>query len=392
MSEVRDVLVVGGGIVGLSLAVALGRAGVDTSLVHAVQPPTDWPPDSFDMRVYAITRASQAFLEALGAWPDIEAGGISPFRAMEVWDAGGDGRIRFDSAELGEPYLGHIIESRVIVRALWRRLPDLPAVQCQVPAVVESFAEVDGLPQAALAGGHALRARLLVGADGFASRVRDFAGIRARASDYGQKAIVAVVRTEEPHRETAWQRFLPTGPLAFLPLRDGRCSIVWSATSAEAERLSALDDADFRAALGEAFDHRLGDIVDTSERVLFPLRRQHAEHYVTPRVALVGDAAHVIHPLAGQGVNLGLGDAEVLAQVVADALAQGRDPGLLHTLRRYERARKGEVLAMMTAMDGFKTLFGSQLAPLRLARSLGLNLVDAATPLKTAIMRYAMGG
>ncbi len=391
MSTQHDILIVGGGIVGLSLAAALGRDGVDVALVDARQPESGWPADSVDMRVYAITRASQSFLATLGAWDEIQALGVSPFRAIYVWDAGGGGDIRFDSAELGEPCLGHIIESRVIVRALWQQLGNLPSVSRYVPALVESFDEVDGLPQVMLRGGKALRARLLVGADGFASRVRGFAGIHAKASDYGQKAIVAVVGTEKPHQETAWQRFLPTGPLAFLPLRDGRSSIVWSATSGEAERLSSLGDDAFRAALADAFDHRLGDILDCSERVLFPLKRQHAEYYVKPRVALVGDAAHVIHPLAGQGVNLGLQDAGVLAQVLTEALGQGRDPGLMHTLRRYERARKGEVLAMMTAMDGFKTLFGSQLPPLKAIRSLGLDLVDAATPVKNSIMRYAMG-
>jgi 2-octaprenylphenol hydroxylase len=221
--------------------------------------------------------------------------------------------------------------------------------------------------------------------------VRDHAGIHARASDYGQQALVAVVATERSHRETAWQRFLATGPLAFLPLADGRCSIVWSATSEEAQRLLALDDEMFCETLGAAFDHRLGNIVDCGERVLFPLYRQHAQAYVRPRIALVGDAAHVIHPLAGQGVNLGLRDVSELAAHVLTARQQQRDIGSLSVLRRYERARKGDNLATMAAMDGFKHLFGSRMAPVRWLRNFGLDLVDAAQPVKNRIMRSAMG-
>lgn len=391
MSGRYDVLIIGGGVVGLALAAALGRGPAKVALVDAKPPETDWPAHSVDLRVYAITRESQRFLTGVGAWEDIESAGVSPFREMRVWDAAGGGTIHFDSAELGEPCLGHIIESRAIIRALSGQIDRLTGVDRYCPALVERLASADGWPRVTLRDGTELEARLLVGADGSASRVRDDAGIHVRAGDYGQKAIVAVVRTEQPHRETAWQRFLPTGPLAFLPLRDGRCSIVWSASSAEAERLSALETDAFREALAEAFDHRLGRILDCGERVLFPLRRQHAECYVKPRLALVGDAAHVIHPLAGQGVNLGLQDAQALAQVVGEALRAGRDPGLLHTLRRYERARKGDTLVMMTAMDGFKQLFGSSLQPLRLVRNLGLNLVDAAPLLKQRIMRYAMG-
>jgi 2-octaprenylphenol hydroxylase len=221
--------------------------------------------------------------------------------------------------------------------------------------------------------------------------VRDRAGIHARVSDYGQQALVAVVTTERPHAETAWQRFLPTGPLAFLPLFDGRSSIVWSLRSDEAQRLLELDDEPFRDALGEAFGFRLGEILHCGERALFPLVRQSAAQYVRPRIALVGDAAHVIHPLAGQGVNLGLKDARELADRLLAARAQGRDLGGLSVLRRYERARKGDNLLMMGVMDAFKQLFGSPALPLRWARNAGLNLVDAVPVLKNQIMRSAMG-
>jgi 2-octaprenylphenol hydroxylase len=256
---------------------------------------------------------------------------------------------------------------------------------------VTAFSELENGQQIELEDGSTLRARLLVGADGKHSKVRDYAGIHTRVSDYGQQALVAVVATERAHEETAWQRFLPTGPLAFLPLADGRSSIVWSASNDRAERLLELDESAFCAELGKAFGHRLGRITSCGERILFPLQRQYAEHYVAPRIALVGDASHVIHPLAGQGVNLGLKDVRELAGTLLEAGRQQRDIGSLSVLRRYERARKGDNMAMMMAMDGFKHLFGSRITPVCWVRNFGLNLVDAAQPVKNRIMRAAMG-
>ncbi|HHJ16004.1 MAG TPA: 2-octaprenyl-3-methyl-6-methoxy-1,4-benzoquinol hydroxylase [Gammaproteobacteria bacterium] len=385
-----DVVIAGGGLVGLSLAAALGKADFSVAVLEAREPVRDWPADSVDLRVYAITRASQRLFESVGAWSAIEPH-AGPFRDMRVWDAGGTGDIHFSSADLGEPYLGHIIESRVIETALLDVVDSLPAVQRLCPAVVQGFESGDEQQTVELEDGRRLTAKLLVGADGKASRIRDQTGIKVRAADYGQQALVAVVSTGRPHEETAWQRFLPTGPLAFLPLADGRSSIVWSATSHEAERLLALDETEFCAELTRAFDRRLGEVTGCGERVLFPLRRQHAERYIAPRIALVGDASHVIHPLAGQGVNLGLKDAGELAATLSDARARERDIGSMPVLRRYERARRGDNAAMMLAMDGFKHLFGSRIPPLRWMRNAGLNLVDAAPLVKNQIMRSAMG-
>lgn len=385
-----DTVIVGGGLVGLSLAAALGVDGFSVAVLEARPVDSNWPEDRVDLRVYAITRESQRLFERVGAWPAMlpKAG---PFRAMHVWDAGGNGDIHFSSADLGEPYLGHILESRVIEQALLGVLADLPTVQHFCPVTVTAFHQQQDGQQVELEDGRTLQAGLLVGADGKNSKVRDHAGIQVRISEYGQQALVAVVSTERPHEETAWQRFLPTGPLAFLPLIDGRCSIVWSASSERAEQLLQMNETEFRTELAEAFEFRLGEVTACGERVLFPLQRQYAERYVAPRIALVGDASHVIHPLAGQGVNLGLKDVTELASVLADARRRERDIGSLPVLRRYERARKGDNMAMMLAMDGFKHLFGSSFAPLRQIRNLGLNLVDAAQPLKNRIMRSAMG-
>jgi len=385
-----DIVIAGGGLVGLSLAATLGKADFQVAVLEARQPDFDWPEGSIDLRVYAITRASQALFIDAGVWPAVQAK-AAPFREMRVWDAGGNGDIHFDSAELGEPCLGHILESRVIEKALLDVVADLPSVNLFCPASVKAFEEQGDRQQVELQDGRSLAAKLLVGADGKDSLVRGYAAIHARASDYGQQALVAVVSTRYPHADTAWQRFLPSGPLAFLPLTDGRSSIVWSADSDEARRLMELDDAGFCAALGEAFDYRLGEVLDCGERLRFPLRRQYAERYVAPRLALVGDACHVVHPLAGQGVNLGLKDVRELTDTLLRAREKARDIGSLPVLRRYERARKGDNLATMLVMDGFKHLFGSRVAPLRWARNLGLNLVDAAPPLKNQIMRAAMG-
>jgi 2-octaprenylphenol hydroxylase len=385
-----DVAIVGGGLVGLSLAALLGRAGTSVAVIEPNEPVREWPEESIDLRVYAITRASERLFAEAGAWAGMQ-GRAGPFREMRVWDVGGNGHIHFDSAEVGEPYLGHILESRVIESALLRVIEDLASVRFLCPAAVKGFTDLGDRQEIELEDGARLNAGLLVGADGRNSRVRDYAGIHAQVSEYGQQGLVAVVTTERPHAETAWQRFLPSGPLAFLPLFDGRSSIVWSTRTDEAKRLLRLDDARFRETLGKAFGFRLGKVLDCGDRASFPLLRQSAEHYVRPRLALIGDAAHVIHPLAGQGVNLGLKDALELADTLLSARAKGRDIGAFSVLRRYERARKGDNLLMMGVMDAFKHLFGTNALPLRWARNAGLNLVDAVPVVKSQIMRSAMG-
>ncbi|VAW74019.1 2-polyprenylphenol hydroxylase [hydrothermal vent metagenome] len=385
-----DIVISGAGLVGLALAAALGRDGFSVALLEARLPVQDWKAGSIDLRVYAISRASQRLFESLGVWSAIEPL-AQPYRDMRVWDAGSEGEVHFDSAELGEPDLGHIIESRVIERALLEAVENRDTVTRFCPASLREFKAVDGRQRIELESGESLTTQLLVGADGKQSRVRDLAGIHVQVSDYGQQALVAVIATEKPHCETAWQRFLSSGPLAFLPLHDGRCSIVWSATSDKARALLALDDEAFCHSLGNAFDHRLGEITGCGERVLFPLQGQSAASYVQPGLALVGDAAHVIHPLAGQGVNLGLKDVQALADTLHVAQEQGRNIGAFSVLRRFERARRGDNMLTQATMGGFKQLFGSTLAPVRFARGLGLKLFDRATPIKTHLIRTAMG-
>ncbi|MER2603827.1 MAG: UbiH/UbiF/VisC/COQ6 family ubiquinone biosynthesis hydroxylase [Candidatus Competibacter phosphatis] len=387
-----DLIIAGGGMVGSTLACALSDADFKIALLESAPLERIRPGEETDLRVSAINRASQRIFAAVGAWSDMTAWRVSPFRDMRVWDAGGFGQIHFDSATLGEPLLGWIIENRVIQYALLERVRQLPAVDLLCPAALETaWPEDAGGWRVRLTDGREFTTRLLVGADGAQSKVRELAEIDTRGWSYHQKALVANVRTAEPHQETAWQRFLPTGPLAFLPLHDGRCSIVWSTTPEQADQLLALDEYNFAQALTEAFERRLGEIVQVGPRGAFPLRSQHARAYVKPGLALIGDAAHVVHPLAGQGVNLGLLDAATLAEVLLDGLAAGHEVGALRVLRRYERWRKSDNLPMLGIMDGFKRLFGNSLPPVRLLRNLGLNLTDAAGPLKNAMARRAMG-
>ena len=387
-----DLVIAGGGMVGSTRACALSDADLKIALLESAPLEHIRPGAESDLRVSAVNRASQRIFVAVGAWSGMTAWRVSPFRNMRVWDAGGFGQIHFDSATLGEPLLGWIIENRVIQYALLERVRQLPAVELLCPAALETaWPEDAGGWRVRLTDGREFTTRLLVGADGAQSKVRELAEIDTRGWSYHQKALVANVRAAEPHQETAWQRFLPTGPLAFLPLHDGRCSIVWSTTPEQADQLLALDEYNFAQALTEAFERRLGEIVQVGPRGAFPLRLQHARAYVKPGLALIGDAAHVVHPLAGQGVNLGLLDAATLAEVLLDGLAAGHEVGALRVLRRYERWRKSDNLPMLGIMDGFKRLFGNSLPPVRLLRNLGLNLTDAAGPLKNAMARRAMG-
>ncbi len=386
-----DVIIVGGGAVGATLACALKDSDLSIALLDA-QAPTPFDPNAeVDLRVFALSMASRRILQAVGAWDAIAAARISPYRDMRVWDAGGEGSIHFDSAALGEPELGYIVENRLLQHALWAQLRDQARVTLLHPAQPEAFTLTDDGATLAVSGGRRLKARLVVAADGAGSATRSLAGIEVENTPYGQRAVVAHVRTVEPHQATAWQRFLKTGPVAFLPLADGRVSVVWSADEAEAERILALDDAAFCAALTQASAARLGEVLSTTKRLAFPLQRLHAREYVRPRFALAGDAAHAPHPLAGQGVNLGVLDAAALADVVSDAAHAGRDIGDHGVLRRYERWRKGDNLAMIFALDGFKRLFSNDVAPLPMMRNAGLRAVERFTPLKHAFVRRAMG-
>lgn len=386
-----DIVIIGGGMVGATLAALLGDSGLEIAVVEHAPPALDWPTGCVDLRVSALTAASERMFTMLGVWPAMTALGVSPFREMRVWDAAGSGEIGFDCADIGEPRLGHIVENRVIQRVLFERLRETANIRLHCPATIEHLhADDDGI-EIGLTGGATLRARLIVAADGAGSKTRSLAGIDVRGWSYDQKAVVANVATELPHQTTAWQRFLPDGPLAFLPLRDGRCSIVWSTRPDHADRLLAAEAGAFHDELAESFAHRLGRIIASGPRAAFPLRLQYANRYIATRVALIGDAAHAIHPLAGQGVNLGLLDAAALAEVLRDARTLGRDIGATAVLRRYERWRKGDNLAMMLAMDGFKRLFGAGAPPLRAVRNLGLTLTDRALPVKNLIIRHAMG-
>ncbi len=390
-SEHYDVLIVGAGMVGATLACALAGSSLRVAVLEGIAPRDVRAADPVDLRVSAITRASRNIFTALDAWEGMLARRVSPYREMHVWDAGGDGVIHFDSADVGEAELGHIVENRVVQIALWDRLQRADNVSLYCPAACAELRREAGHISVRLEDGRLLSARLVVGADGAQSRVRRFARIPVHGWQYDQHGVVATVRTERSHRETAWQRFLPDGPLAFLPLHDGRCSIVWSTSPGHAATLLAMEDAVFCEELTRAFAATLGRIAATSERAAFPLHLQHAERYVTVGLALIGDAAHTVHPLAGQGVNLGILDAAALAEVLLDARAAGKDHASLAVLRRYERWRKGHNLLMMASMDGFKRLFGSDWWPLRAARNAGLTLTDRLSPVKHLIMAQAMG-
>lgn len=406
-----DVIIVGAGMVGATLACALASSALRIAVLDAQPLPADPPlDDDLDLRVSAITQASQRVFTAVGAWPGMAARRMCAFREMHVWDAGSahppvsapliyKGEIHFDSADIGASTLGHIIENRVIQAALLNRLRSFGNITLLCPASVASVvithdgAQV-GLGHADINRGRPLTAALVVGADGAHSKVRQLAGIATRGWSYAQKGVVATVKTTLPHRDTAWQRFLPSGPLAFLPLHDGRCSIVWSTTPEHADALVAMDENAFLAALEHAFGDKLGKMIPSSgasHRAAFPLHLQHANAYTAPRLALIGDAAHTLHPLAGQGVNLGVLDAATLAEVILDAYNSGKDIGAHGILRRYERWRKGDNLAMLAVMDGFKRLFSNDLASLHWLRTQGLRLTHRLPPVKNLIMRHAMG-
>lgn len=388
-----DVAIVGAGMVGAALALDLAQRGFEVALVESRAPAPWHAQDDVDLRVVALAASSIALLERLGVWPSIFAARASAYRRMHVWDALAPGALTFDAADEGASALGYMVENRLIQSGLWQaieRCGDI-ALRCPARVVASEFDADGGVRTLALDDASQLRARLVVAADGADSALRSLLGIATHDRDYAQRGIVAHVAHERAHEATAWQRFLPGATLAFLPLADGRSSIVWSVPNAEAARLLALADDAFRTELGAAFDFRLGAITATTPRAAFPLRLRLAERYVAPRFALVGDAAHVVHPLAGQGVNLGFRDAVELAGVMSEAKARKADFASEHALRRYERRRRSDNAVSAYAFDAVQRGFGSDSAALAALRGAGLSLVDRVAPLKQFFARRAAG-
>ena len=391
MAEHYDVVIVGGGMVGLTLACALGETALKVAVLEAHPMERSWPEASIGLRVSAITHATRKVFERIDAWRGMVERRVTSYGEMHVWDASGDGEIHFDGAEAGAPSLGYIVENRVVQLALMERVEQLANIDLLCPVRWQQWSDDGESLLLTLDDGRQLHTQLLVGADGVQSQVRERAGIETKGWGYDQHAVMAIVKTEKSHQHTCWQRFLPNGPLAFLPMHEHYSCVVWSTTPEQAQILMGDSEQIFADKLADAFDHTLGAVVEVCERGSFPLRMQHTVDYVKERIALVGDAAHAIHPLAGQGVNLGILDAAALAETILSAYDARRDIGGLATLRRYERWRKGQNVAMMLSMDGFKRLFGSDVSALKVARNLGLNATNSFTPLKRIFMEYAMG-
>jgi len=403
-----DVTIIGGGMVGLALACALKDSDLKIAIVEGRTPNLEQPIDH-DIRVSALSQASKNILTRVGAWPHIANSRHQPYQAMQVWDRDSFGKIEFDAnsvknATVGEQSLGAIVENSIVQAALWQcaeatsNITLFHPFHCQSVAMGdrESWLNLVGVSDDNNTVTQSLTSKLVVGADGANSWLRKQADIPLTSWDYGHHALVATIETDLNHDNTARQVFLPEGPLAFLPLDNGdnepnRCSIVWSLTPELATELSQCDELEFNRRLTTAFDNRLGYCQVKSPRGVFPLTMRYARSFAKQRIALIGDAAHTIHPLAGLGVNLGFLDAAALAQSILANHAKGKDIGELANLRSFERWRKSEAMQMIAAMEGLKQLFSGDNPLKKLVRDVGLVAVNKTKPVKDIFVRHAMG-
>ena len=388
-----DIVIVGGGAVGSAVASLLGQINktvqgakqqLKIALIETSEPP-QFNPSQVDPRVAALTEKTRLIFEQIGIWNQVVAKRACAYKAMNVWDAEGTGRITFDCQQVQQPNLGHIVENSALVSTLIDHLKQQSNIELYCPANIVDFQLQQDAITLTLDNHSVLSAQLLIAADGANSAVREHFQFATKQWDYGQHAIVTTITTENPNQLTAWQRFMPTGPLAFLPLNnigdDHCCSIVWSQDTTEAKRLMALEDDQFCQQLSRASEHCLGEVLKIEKRHLIPLRQSHATDYVMPRVALIGDAAHSIHPLAGQGANLGFSDAQVLAEEIAKAFARDLDLGDESVLKPYQKTSP--------LWRRFKRLFGSQNSTLRLLRNYGLSAINGLGAIKNKLIKQA---
>lgn len=390
MNQQFDVIIVGGGMVGAAVACSLGGSRLKVAVIESAPPQPFSPDQPHDLRVSALSIASKKILETVGAWQGITDRRYCPFRRMRVWEAAGD--TEFCSDDIKYPQLGYIVENRIIQLALLDRLADFNNITLISPALIKKVNYLIGKPtEITLDDGQVLTTNILVAADGGQSRVRQAVGIGVTSWDYKQHALVIYIETEYGQQDITWQRFVPSGPQAFLPLTGNYGSIVWYHSPDEVGRLKALTLDELKHELVAAFPGALGEVKRVLATASFPLKRQHAQAYVKPGVLLVGDAAHMINPLAGQGVNIGLLDAAALGEVLIEATKQGIEPSDLSVLKRYEKMRRNENLKMMTVMDAFYQVFSNEILPVKILRNFGLGLAERILPAKNKVMRTAMG-
>jgi len=382
--QTYDVIIIGGGCVGLAMAHALRPLNLRVALLEGRKLTVPTLEDSYDSRVYAVNHASENLLRELNVWDDIKNSRACQYYHMTVWEKDLDQAIHFDRSEVAKSHLGHIIEDRIIRHALLKDIKQFTS--CFDNITIEKLSYHDNHWQI----DDAYKTTLLIGADGANSFVRKALGIKCDERAYHQDALVTTVHMTKPHQHTAWQHFLPTGPLALLPLEDDNlCSIVWSTTNDEANELKAIDESAFNHRLQKAFGNHLGELTVVGPRLSFPLKRRHAERYVQDGATIIGDAAHTIHPLAGLGMNLGLEDVAALANQLTKTPT--RYLGHPHYLNRYARARRGRVSNVITAMAGFHALFSNDNPYLKTLRNTGLNIANHFPTFKRLAIEQALG-
>jgi len=397
-----DIIVVGGGMVGLTMVASLAESRLKILIVEKSDLLERLPTDllvnqlvantAFDVRVSAISPANREFLSKLNAWQNIPQQRQANYQQMKVWDGDGTGKIEFSAAKIAQPDLGVIVENKVIQAALLKKIQAFGNVHCCFGVELEQIESFEDHVEINLSDGSQYKGQLLIGADGANSLVRQKSAIESKQTAYDQIAYVANVKTELPHQFTAWQCFTPTGPVAFLPLANEHlCSVVWSIDQDKAKEIEKLNKQQFSKKLQYAFESKLGKITAISEHFGFPLIKRHSQSYLTHRVALVGDAAHTIHPLAGQGVNLGFQDVACLSELILKLSQQQRDFGLKQNLRPFERQRKTENLIMQNTMSGFKHLFANQSMLVTLIRNFTMSALNNLPMAKEIIIKKAMG-